>query len=96
MKKIFSILLVTVMLFSAAPAFAASSSEDIDAIDIVLDTAFLRPLGIVSTVFGSVFFVVSLPFAAITSSVGTSFDLLVKDPFEYTFRRPLGEIKKSD
>jgi hypothetical protein len=94
MKKIFSILLVTVMLFSAAPAFAASS--DIDAADVIIDTAFLRPLGIVSTVFGSVFFVVSLPFAAITSSVGTSFELLVQDPFEYTFRRPLGEIRKSD
>ena len=94
MKKILSILLVTIMLFSAAPAFAASS--DIDAADIVIDTAFLRPLGIVSTAFGTAFFVVSLPFAAITSSVGTSFDLLVKDPFEYTFRRPLGQIKKSN
>lgn len=94
MKKIFSILLVMVMLFSAAPAFAASS--DIDATDIVIDTAFLRPLGIVSTVFGATFFVVSLPFAAITSSVGTSFELLVEDPFVYTFRRPLGQLKKTD
>ena len=94
MKKILSILLVTVMLFSAAPAFASSS--DVDAADIVIDTAFLRPLGIASTVFGSAFFVVSLPFSAITSTVGRSFDLLVKEPFEYTFRRPLGEIRKSD
>ena len=94
MKKIFSILLIMVMLFSSAPAFAASS--DTDAADIVIDTVLLRPLGIVSTVFGSVFFVVSLPFAAITSSVGTSFELLVQDPFEYTFRRPLGQIDKND
>lgn len=94
MKKFFSILLVMVMLFSSAPAFAASS--DTDATDIIVDTAFLRPLGIVSTAFGSVFFVVSLPFSAITGSVGTSFDLLVKDPFEYTFKRPIGQIKKSD
>jgi hypothetical protein len=93
MKTIFSILLIVVMLFSAAPAFAASS--DIDAADVIIDVAFLRPLGIVSTVFGSAFFVVSLPFAAITSSVGTSFELLVQDPFEYTFRRPLGQIEKS-
>ena len=94
MKKMFSIMLVLAMLFSSAPAFAASS--DIDAIDIVIDTAFLRPLGIVSTAFGSAFFVVSLPFAAITSSVGKSYELLVKDPFVYTFRRPLGQIKKGD
>lgn len=94
MKKMFSILLVLAMLFSPAPAFAASS--DIDATDVVIDTIILRPLGIVSTVLGSAFFVVSLPFAVITGSVGTSYEVLVKDPFVYTFRRPLGEISKSD
>ena len=94
MKIILTILLVMVMLFSSAPAFAASS--DIDGVDIVIDTVALRPLGIVSTAFGTAFFVVSLPFAAITGSVGTSFELLVKDPFDYTFRRPLGQIKKND
>ncbi len=94
MKKILVILLVMVMLFSSAPAFAASS--DIDAVDIIFDTVALRPLGMVSTAFGSAFFVVSLPFAAITGSVGKSYELLVKDPFDYTFRRPLGQIKKSD
>ena len=94
MKKFLSILLVTVMIFSAAPAFAASS--DVDAADIIIDTAFLRPLGIASTIFGTAFFVVSLPFAAITSSVGTSYELLIEEPFKYTFRRPLGEISKND
>ena len=94
MKKLFLILLVMVMLFSSAPAFAASS--DIGVSNIIIDTVLLRPLGIVSTAFGGAFFVVSLPISAITSSVGTTFDLLVKDPFQYTFRRPLGQIKKSD
>jgi len=94
MKKILSILLVTIMLFSAAPAFAASS--DIDSTDIIIDAIFLRPLGLVSTAFGSVFFVVTLPISAITGSVGTTYDVLVEDPFVYTFRRPLGQIKKND
>ncbi len=94
MKKIFSILLILVMLLSTSPAFAASS--DIDAQDIIIDTLFLRPLGIVSTAFGSAFFIVSLPFSVITGSVGTSYELLVKDPFVYTFRRPLGKIQSSD
>ncbi len=94
MKKILSILLVTIMLFSAAPAFAASS--DIDSTDIMIDAIFLRPLGLVSTAFGSVFFVVTLPISAITGSVGTTYEVLVEDPFVYTFRRPLGKIKKSD
>lgn len=95
MKKLFSILLVLTILFSAAPAFAASSS-DVDATDIIIDTILLRPLGIVSTVFGTGFFVVSLPFAAITGSTATSYELLIEDPFKYTFRRPLGQIKSSD
>ena len=94
MKKLLSILLVTIMLFSAAPAFAASS--DIDSTDIIIDAIFLRPLGLVSTAFGSVFFVATLPISAITSSVGTAYEALVEDPFVYTFRRPLGQIKKSD
>ena len=94
MKKILSILLVTIMLFSAAPAFAASS--DIDSSDIIIDAVFMRPLGLVSTAFGSVFFVATLPISAITSSVGTAYEALVEDPFVYTFRRPLGQMKKSD
>jgi hypothetical protein len=94
MKKLCSILLILVMLLSTTPALAASS--DIDAQDIVIDTLFLRPLGIISTAFGATFFVVSLPFAAITDSVGTSAQLLVVDPYEYTFVRPLGQIKSSD
>ena len=94
MKKILSILLVTIMLFSAAPAFAASS--DIDSSDIIIDAVFMRPLGLVSTAFGSVFFVATLPISAITGSVGTAYEALVEDPFVYTFRRPLGQMKKSD
>jgi len=94
MKKLLSILLVTIMLFSATPAFAASS--DIDSTDVILDAILLRPLGLVSTAFGSVFFVVTLPISAITGSVGTTYEVLVEDTFVYTFRRPLGQIKKSD
>ena len=94
MKKIFSILLVTIMIFSATPAFAASS--DIDSTDVILDAIFLRPLGLASTAFGSVFFVATLPISAITGSVGTTYEVLVEDPFVYTFRRPLGQIKKND
>lgn len=94
MKKTVSILLVMVMLLASAPVFAASGDKD--ASDIIIDTAFLRPLGIVSTAFGSAFFVVSLPFAAITGSVGDSYELLVEDPFVYTFRRPLGQLSKTD
>lgn len=80
------------MLLSAAPAFAASS--EIEAIDIIFDTIILRPLGLVSTAFGGTFFLVSLPLSAITRSVGTSYDVLVKDPFNYTFVRPLGKTKR--
>ena len=94
MKKILSILLVTIMIFSATPAFAASS--DIDSTDVILDALLLRPLGLVSTAFGSVFFVATLPISAITSSIGTTYEVLVEDPFVYTFRRPLGQIKKND
>ena len=57
---------------------------------MIVDGLVIRPLSLVMTVVGTVFFVVTVPFSAIGGNVGESFDRLVADPAEFTFTRCLG------
>ena len=59
---------------------------------MLYDTIVLRPVGIVATVVGSVFWLISLPFSAAGDNVDTATEKLVKEPAKYTFDRPLGEF----
>lgn len=88
-KTAISILVVCALILSTAPAF---SGEPKDGMEIVADVLIVRPVSLVSTVFGSVMFVVSLPFAIPSGSVEKAGQLLVTDPFQYTFCRPLGDF----
>lgn len=60
---------------------------------IVLDALILRPLGLVLTAVGTV---IALPAAAIVGvtrpvDIGKPFQVLVANPFRYTFIDPLGQ-----
>ncbi|MBW2274296.1 MAG: hypothetical protein JRG96_13565 [Deltaproteobacteria bacterium] len=57
-----------------------------------LDLVIIRPLGVGATVVGFVMFVVSVPFVAPSRGIGTSWEIFVEGPGEYTFVRPIGEI----
>ncbi len=57
-----------------------------------LDAVIYRPVGLIAIPVGAVLFVITIPFSAISSSVGTSFEKLVAQPAKYTFVRPLGDI----
>ena len=59
---------------------------------VVADVLFARPVSLVSVVFGTVMFFVALPFSIPSGSVEKSGKLLMADPFEYTFFRPLGDF----
>jgi len=56
------------------------------------DTLFMRPIGMVATAVGSVFWLVSYPFAALGDNTDESTQELVVAPFEWTFERPLGHF----
>lgn len=58
----------------------------------VFDAAVLRPLGAVSTAVGGAFFVATLPLAAPSVGVRTSWDHFVMEPVDFTFLRPLGDF----
>lgn len=90
MKKFsIAVLVLCALVASTAPAFAEPPK---DGMAIVADVLLVRPVGLVAGVLGSVMFVVSLPFSIPSDSVGTAGKLLVSDPFEFTFKRPLGDF----
>ncbi len=68
--------------------FGASGSAEA----MVADVVIARPVGLVSTVVGSAVYVVSLPFSLLGGNEKQAREKLVKEPAEFTFKRPLGEF----
>ena len=87
-NKLIAFLVVFALIAGAAPALANEPTEA----TIVPDVLLVRPMGIVSIVAGSVIFVISLPVAIPTGSVGKVGRRLVVDPVEFTFVRPIGDF----
>jgi len=54
------------------------------------DIAAARPVGLASTILGTATFIISSPFSALGGNFEHCFTELVKKPFLYTFKRPLG------
>lgn len=67
-------------------------SEEPEGGEMIYDAVIIRPIGIIATAVGSVFFVLSLPFSAAGDNVDAASEELVKRPARYTFKRPLGEF----
>ena len=59
---------------------------------MVADVVIARPIGLVSTIVGSTVYVVSLPFSLLGGNEKQAREKLVKEPSEFTFKRPLGEF----
>lgn len=90
MKKVLIILMTVVFMFTSTAVFAEEKPE---AEEVIGDVILLRPLGFCALVFGTVVYIVSLPGAMITKSTEQTAEVLVKDPFRYTFQRPIGEME---
>ena len=67
-------------------------TEDPSGGAMMFDLAVVRPVGIIATAVGCVFFVVSSPFSALGGNIDTAGEKLVKDPAAFTFKRPLGDF----
>ena len=95
-KKSLIIAMIAAMIIMplATSALAAEywEAEDPSGGEMMFDFVVLRPVGLVATAIGSVFFVVSSPFAALGDNIDTAKEKLVKDPAAYTFKRPLGQF----
>ena len=94
-KKVTVVLFVS-FLFSSiyVPAFAEPRriSADASAADMLTDLVFVRTTSFVSTVVGTAWFLVSLPFTAAGGNVGDAAEMLVVNPGKLTFCQPLGDL----
>ena len=95
-KKILVITTIAAIMIMpiATTSFAGEyfETEDPSGGAMMFDLAVVRPVGIVATAVGCVFFVVSSPFSALGGNIDTAGEKLVKDPANFTFKRPLGEF----
>ncbi len=81
---------VIVPLSSQVLAQAEVDTKEPSAGSMTYDLIVMRPLGAAATILGAGVWVLALPFTAIDNSVPKASQKLVKDPFHFTFNRPLG------
>ena len=84
--------LVLIPFGSAALAEEYFETEEPEGGEMIYDAVIVRPLGMVATAIGSVFFVLTLPFSAAGDNVDAAQEELIKKPARFTFKRPLGEF----
>lgn len=96
MKIIKSLTIVLTFMF-ASPSFAELQAYEADGYDVLIESVFLRPFGLLGTVVGSAIFVGVSPLTAI-ASIPAPHDAFVKladtivvKPAKYTFVRPIGD-----
>lgn len=94
-KLIIVMMVVATLVFiPMGSAFSAvmEQEEKASAETMMADLLVARPLGFVSMVVGSVFYVISYPFSAAGGNADEASQKLVKDPANFTFKRPLGDF----
>jgi hypothetical protein len=84
--------MIIMPLATSASAIEYWDTEDPSGGEMLFDFVVLRPVGIVATAVGCVFFVISSPFSALGGNIGDASEMLVKDPARFTFKRPLGQF----
>ena len=94
--KLFTVMMIiaSLVFIPLGSSFAAvmEQEDDVSAESMMADLLVVRPLGFVSLVVGSVFYIVSYPFSAGGGNADKASQKLVKDPAEFTFKRPLGDF----
>jgi len=95
-KKPMVILLIvvftTVSLAANSFAVATMGAGEITTEEMVVDAILVRPLGIIATILGCGFFIISCPFSLLGGNIGEAGSKLVVAPAKFTFVRPLGEF----
>jgi hypothetical protein len=89
------LLILTILMLplgSAALAQEYIESEDASGGAMIYDTVIVRPISALATLASTAVYVLGLPFSALGGNTDEASEKLVKEPFEYTFQRPLGEF----
>jgi len=73
--------------------YADSPEDEPTEVSIAADLLVVRPLGLVATILGTTAFFLGLPFAAMAGDIATPGRVLVEEPAQFTFDRPLGRLR---
>jgi len=95
MKTITNAILFSVLITMASSSFAASYYDEDTRVkegDIIVEV-LARPLGLVGAAIGGVMFGVGLLFSVPGENFSETAEVLVEDPLNYTFNRPLGRFE---
>lgn len=88
------LLILVVLMLPLGPAALAQEyieSEEASGGAMIYDFVIVRPISAVATLASTTVYVLSLPFSALGGNSDEAAVKLVKEPFEWTFQRPLGE-----
>lgn len=98
MKTIITTVLFTLLLSTASVSFAdyRYDSQQLDDQDVIVDLFMVRPLGILGSGIGLVAQGVGLLFSVPGENFAETGEVLVEDPLNYTFNRPLGEFDSQE
>ncbi len=88
-KMIFATFVVVILISISVPAFAEDFQR---AVAMVADVVIARPAGLACIVVGAAAFIVALPFGLTSGSTKPVARILVTSPFEFTFKRPVGDF----
>ena len=78
---------------SAGNVSGALPEERPGAFEMVIDVP-IRIISLGLAMVGTAFFIVALPFALSSGSTGDAWDVLVAEPFQFTFTRSLGNFNE--
>jgi hypothetical protein len=99
MKKItfFALLTFLILGIIAAPAYCQDTERKSykstgRAEAFIIDLLIARPIGIVACAIGTAGLIATAPFAATSGSGEQAVDAFLREPGEYTFKRPLGQF----
>ena len=74
-----------------ATGYDNQAEEKPDGAAMVVDTIVVRPASFAALVIGAGMSIVATPFALASGSTKEVYGKLIREPFDFTFRRPLGE-----
>jgi hypothetical protein len=80
--------------FTAPTRYSQPPAGTANEIVIAADAFILRPLGIAACAIGIAGSILALPFAITSRSEDRLGQQFIKKPFEYTFTRPLGDVRR--
>ncbi|MCP3848675.1 MAG: hypothetical protein GY694_00350 [Gammaproteobacteria bacterium] len=87
------------LLLSIAPASFAEyidNAETLDDQEVIVDLLMARPLGALGSAAGIVVQGFGLLFSVPGENFGETGEILVEDPLNYTFNRPLGRFEEQN